>query len=125
MRTLMLSTICSAALLAGCQEKGSSEETPAPPASAPAEATSAIDKAGGEIMLTAFKNTEVEVGCGMCVYEMEGVDHCETAAMVNGNPVLIRGAGEGTHICSGSRRAVVSGAMEDGTLVATSFDLKN
>jgi hypothetical protein len=58
---------------------------------------------------------------------MDGVDGCATAAVVDGKHVLVKGMGQDAHslgLCEGSHEAVVSGAMKDGTLVATSLELK-
>ena len=47
---------------------------------------------------------------------------CQTAAVVDGTPLLLVGEGEDAHekgLCTAASHAVVSGTVEDGKLVTT------
>lgn len=129
MKTLMLTAICSALLLTGCQkeEGGATEEKPAEPATTAPEKSSAIVPAEAEVMLASFEGTTLELGCGRCIYKMDGVQGCPAAAVVNGKPVLIKGVGQSAHehgLCTKSSMAMVTGEIEDGHLVTTKIEIQ-
>ncbi len=87
-----------------------SAETPAPAGDAPT------------ISLVALNDERLEVGCGKCIYDLKGVVSCQTAAVVDGTPLLFVGEGEDAHehgLCTAASHAVVSGTVEDGKLVTT------
>ncbi len=77
--------------------------------------------------LAAFENRTVKVGCGMCIYEMVGVDSCELAIHADGHSMLVTGVDMDLHdhgLCSKEGMAVVSGEVKDGVLVATSVEVQ-
>ena len=75
----------------------------------------------------ALIDENVEVGCGMCVYDMEGVQGCTLAAVIAGEPMLAEGTDLHLHdygLCSGTRQAVVTGRIEGDTLQVTEIEVK-
>jgi hypothetical protein len=77
-----------------------------------------------------FEGDTLDVACGRCVFEMEGVQGCPWAAEIEGRHYLIRGplpTDHSTHapdgICNMTRQAVVDGELRDGELLATRFEL--
>ena len=73
------------------------------------------------------KMQTVEVACGSCVYHMEGVKGCKLAAMVDGKPMLVTGVPQPGHdsgICEKAQQASLTGQVEGGQFVASSFTLK-
>jgi len=117
---------CALVAVAGCSEK--SEETQEAPTSQAAAVDSAIESASAAtIQNVAFTDATLEIGCGMCIYEMDGVDGCTTAAMVNGMPFLVTGVEFNAHasgLCGGAKQAVVSGEVKDGAFVATKIEVQ-
>ena len=112
-----------AVALTGCSSEGGSSETEKPAATAP-DATSSLPAAA---KLASLKNERVEIGCGLCVYEMPNVNSCATAVVVEGTPVLVKGIGEDAHehgLCEGAREAVVSGSMDGDMLVLTALQIQ-
>ena len=68
----------------------------------------------------------VEVACGSCIYEMEGVQGCKTAVKIDGKPYLVTGGSLDAHtsgLCSGEKQAVVAGEVKDGKFVASKIEL--
>lgn len=69
------------------------------------------------------------VGCGRCIFEMEGVEGCPWAAEIDGQHYLIRGAlpdhesHEADGICNMTRQAVVDGEIRGDELVVSSMVL--
>ena len=64
----------------------------------------------------------LEVGCGMCIYDMEGMGGCELAAKVDGKTVLVTGVDVDLHdedLCSAPKNAMVTGTVEGDKLVVT------
>jgi len=111
-------------LLLGCGEGGSDQ---APAAAGNRAAVESPAAAAPAIVLTALTDERVEVGCGSCIYEMPGVEGCETAVLIAGRPVLLHGVGADAHthgLCNGSKHAVVTATVEDGQLVATKMQLE-
>jgi hypothetical protein len=89
----------------------------------PALQEQAQEVATGEVQPTMT----VEVGCGMCTYSMDGVESCTPAAKVGDQAVLITGVDIDAHalgLCSAPKQAVVTGTMEEGTLVATNIEFE-
>jgi hypothetical protein len=106
----------------GCTQNPDSK---AAPASTTRPAAAPVAPADG-VKLASLKldGQTIEVGCGMCIYHMPGVQRCTTAAMVNGAPVLLEGAGaEGyAHaFCSEAQTATVSGSLENGKVALSAF----
>lgn len=69
----------------------------------------------------------VQAGCAMCTYKMDGVDDCTLAIKMDGTPYLVTGTNISAHeegLCAAPKYADVSGKVEDGKFVATSFNLK-
>ncbi len=67
------------------------------------------------------QETTVEVGCAMCIYNMDGVAGCKPAAVVDGQPRLMTGVDMDLHaygLCTPPRQAVVSGRLEGQTFLA-------
>lgn len=105
MRMLSIPALCAAWLVIGCSQ--APKDTGVHPG--------------------ALKDQTVEVGCAQCVYHMSGVQACEMAAVVNGQPMLLTGVEVDLHehgLCSGAAEAVVSGRVVDGELVATELEIK-
>lgn len=71
----------------------------------------------------------VTVGCATCIFEMKGVAGCKLAVEIDGKHYLVKGSGIDDHgdaheddgLCNSSRRAVVSGKVEEGVFLSTSF----
>ena len=124
MRSLAMLALCPV-LLFGCGEGQTEKEAPAAAGSQAAVETPTIKAPA--IVLTALTDERVEVGCGMCIYEMPGVEGCKTAAMVAGQPVLLLGVGAEAHslgLCNGAKNAVVTASVEDGQLVASKMEIE-
>lgn len=67
---------------------------------------------------------DVEVGCAMCMYEMEGIETCVTAAKVGEQVYLVSGGGLDAHttgLCSTTKQATLVGRIDGDRLVATSI----
>ncbi len=63
----------------------------------------------------------MQVGCAMCIYDMDGVAGCKPAAVVEGQPRLMTGVELDLHafgLCTAPRQAVVSGRLEGQTFLA-------
>ena len=100
-----MKTVLAAGLIAattmwttGC---GSSSTPPAPEAEAPA-------------VEIASEEMTVELGCGGCIYEMEGITQCITAAKVGDTAMLVEGGGINAHesgLCESARMATVIGEV--------------
>ena len=81
MRYLLVFMACGVFCLASCtakEEVSSAPEAPATPVSAPVTPADSI--AG-----------EHEIGCGMCIYGMDGVRQCKLAVKVDGKAYLLKG----------------------------------
>jgi hypothetical protein len=132
MKLTALAAICAAALVFGCSKSSDStvvDEAPPAPAAPAATAPSggAMLPSGGDVQLAAFKDKDVEVGCGMCIYHMDGVKSCKTAAMIDGKPMLVKGQHSNAHslgLCSTSKEVVMSGSVVGDEVVVTSLALK-
>ncbi len=77
--------------------------------------------------VSTLKAQTIEVGCGMCIYDMPDVFGCQLAAVVDGEPILVKGVELDLHghgLCSGSKSAVVSGVVEGKELFATSVEVQ-
>jgi len=68
-----------------------------------------------------------EVGCGSCIYEMEGVDECVAAVLIDGSPYLVEGIkGLDAHavgLCKSTQHARVEGEVKDGVFKAKGIQL--
>ncbi len=73
------------------------------------------------------KDQVVEVACGSCIYEMDGVEGCEAAVKIDGRPYLLKGVkGLDAHaagLCKSAKHARVLGEVKDGVFVAKGFQL--
>jgi hypothetical protein len=111
---------CLALVAAGCGQGGNAGNTPAP-------------QGGGSVTVTAplvktasLENQTVEIGCGMCVYHMPGVEQCLPAIVLDGKPILVAGVELDLHehdLCSNASKATVSGQVVGDGFVATRLDL--
>ncbi|MBW2274964.1 MAG: hypothetical protein JRG96_16980 [Deltaproteobacteria bacterium] len=77
-----------------------------------------------------FHGDILDVACGSCVFEMEGVQGCPWAAEIEGRHYLIRGPIPEDHsshapdgICNMTRQAVIEGELRGGELLATRMEL--
>ena len=82
-----LMALATAALLASCGD--------AKPEAPKKEA--AVAGVAGDKTVTAKIDGETEVGCGMCVYHMEGVKQCELSVKHEGKIYKIVGKGHTTY----------------------------
>ena len=80
----------------------------------------------GGIATAALADEMIEVGCGSCMYDMEGVKGCVTAANIDGTPYLVSGVKLKAHavgLCDMKKQAKVSGRVEGGKFVASALEL--
>lgn len=83
-----------------------------------------ISDLGAEISKLAGQ--EVSVGCGSCIYEMDGVKGCELAAKVGDKPYLVTGVDFDTHgsgLCTSESTAKITGTVNEKGISATSVEL--
>ena len=76
-------------------------------------------------MAASFSDRTIEVGCAMCIYDMDGVQGCTLAANIDGEPMLMTGVDVDLHahdLCSVAKDAVVTASMEGDGLVASTID---
>ena len=69
----------------------------------------------------------MQVGCAMCIYNMDGVAGCKPAVVIDGQPRLMTGVDMDLHafdLCTVSRQAVVSGKLEGQTFLATTVEVE-
>ena len=77
--------------------------------------------------LVSLSSKTVEVGCAMCVYDIDGVTSCKLAAKVGDNPMLVSGAEVDLSehgLCEAAGTAVVSGRVDGDMLVATMVEMQ-
>lgn len=63
-----------------------------------------------------------ELGCGSCMYSMEGVRGCKTAVKIDDESYLLEGVdidAHGTGLCKATQPAKVAGEIQDGAFVAS------
>ena len=111
MKALLIVSICAVVGLVGCSQETSTTATPAVSPGA----------------LASLDNQEVEVGCAMCVYGMEGAEGCVLACKIKGKPMMVKGIELDMHeagLCSGAKQAVVSGTFEGGEFVASKVEVE-
>lgn len=73
----------------------------------------------------------IEAGCAMCIYEMEGIEKCTLAVKIEDTPYLVEGveihelgdAHAEDGLCMTARQATVEGELEGDTFVATKLEL--
>jgi hypothetical protein len=72
----------------------------------------------------------VDVGCGNCIYGMEGAVGCPWAAEIDGEYIYVMGAVPQDHnghapdgICNMERQARLEGVVREGNLVVTEVEL--
>lgn len=93
--------------------------------SAIAAVDGAVDTAMTELAKLTGEET-TEVGCGMCMYSMEGVESCELAAKVDGKAYLVTGVDFDTHgsgLCNGTSNAKITGSVYEDGVTATKVEL--
>ena len=69
----------------------------------------------------------VEAGCGMCIYDKEGVKGCKTAVKVHGKVYMLKGGNINAHkdgLCQGTKQAKVVGHVQGDEFVASSAELE-
>ena len=96
------------------------------PSSAPAPVAEEAPETPQPVEITGEEMT-VELGCGGCIYHMEGVTSCVTAAKVGDTVMLVEGGGVDAHsagLCESARMATLVGEVKDGKLYASSITLK-
>jgi hypothetical protein len=79
---------------------------------------------GGEPALktVAYTDAKLEVGCGMCMYKMPGVDECDLAVVIEGKPYLVTGKRWPNHdYCDRKIAGVVSGELKGDKFIASSL----
>ncbi len=77
--------------------------------------------------MTSVQMTTTEIGCAMCIYNMEGVAGCTPAVVVDGQPRLMTGVDMDLHaygLCTAPRQAVVSGRLEGQTFLARTVNVQ-
>lgn len=142
MRLLLthLVVLTLALVIVGC---GKNEEAPVTPttddatsaveeaadgASAAASITAAVNDASAAVAGAEIAAT-CEIGCGACIYKMDGVTGCPTAVMVDGKAILASGAKFDAHangLCKAAKQAEVEGKIEGDRIVISKITvLKN
>jgi hypothetical protein len=117
---LIITGLCVLAL--GCDK--SETETKAPVDKV--VATEPLEIKAAAISQTVAAQT-LEVGCGGCIFNMEGAQGCQLAAKIDGKAYLVSGASFDAHstgLCSASKQADVAGTIKDGKFVVTKMELK-
>ncbi len=111
MKLLQPLSICAVAVILGCSgEIQTAEQLSVSPGA-----------------VSTLEAQTIEVGCGMCIYDMPDVSGCQLAAVVDGAPILVKGVDLDLHghgLCSGSKSAVVSGVVQGKELVATRVEVQ-
>ncbi len=77
--------------------------------------------------MISVQMTSTEIGCAMCIYDMDGVAGCTPAALIDGQPRLMTGVDMDLHafgLCTAARQAVVSGRLEGQTFLATKVEVE-
>ena len=77
------------------------------------------------------KKQVVEVACGQCQFKMKGKKGCDLAVRMGGKSYFVEGTGIDDHgdahskegFCNAISKAEVTGEVNDGKFVATSFKL--
>jgi len=67
-----------------------------------------------------------EVGCGMCTYQMEGVEGCVAAVKYDGKAYLLTGQeidAHGLGLCTEPKQAEIEGEVHGTNFVATTVTL--
>ena len=73
----------------------------------------------------AASSFKAELGCAMCIYHMDGVEHCTVAAKVGDEVMLVKGGGIDAHgLCGRPKMAEITGKMQEGELHASNIELK-
>ena len=81
--------------------------------------------AGGGQANKMVTNADLEVGCGLCMYKMSGVEGCHLAVLLDGKPYLVEGANWPNHdFCDRKIPAVVTGRLQGDKFIATSMTEK-
>lgn len=68
-----------------------------------------------------------EVGCGLCVFDAEGAESCESYVMIDGKTIPITGNALDAHesgLCNFKGTAHLAGEVKDGKFVATYMKIK-
>lgn len=86
----------------------------------------ALAGCGGSSLPSAIAEGTVEIGCGACIYGMEGVKGCVTFAKIGDTPYVVTGAELDAHssgLCESAKKAEVVGEVRDGKFVASKIEL--
>jgi len=123
MRLVILMSLSLVGLVfaTGCEKKSTQETAP----EATAQATSGEEEAA--VAAVAVADREVEAGCAMCTYHMEGVKGCTLAAKIDGKPYLVEGSDVNAHnagLCQATKKAICTGEAKGDTLVVSAFELQ-
>jgi len=72
-------------------------------------------------------NQLVDVGCGNCIYSMNGVKGCQLAVKIDDKTYLVTGADDvdAHKFCSVAKKALVSGQIEGNKFAATKFEVQS
>ncbi len=123
----LLLTFSLVVCVAGCGGSGEKAEETAQKAAgdletaaeeAAAEVQEAVEEIAGEEMI-------VEVGCGHCIYHMDGLEACAPAAVVGQDTLLLTGVEIDAHaigLCTAPKKATVTGQVKEGELVISRID---
>ena len=76
---------------------------------------------------TTVNTQVVDAGCGMCTYDIDGVEGCETWVNIDNKKLKVTGIDHNTHksgLCkSGKHSAKVSGEIKGSDFVAISLEV--
>ena len=100
----------------GCS-KSDTEQTPTP--------VTPVDQVPAVSQIVTTQT--VEVGCGSCIFDMDGVSGCQLAVKIDQKPYLVSGSDIDAHtagLCAGAKQAEVAGKIEGGKFVVSRMELK-
>ena len=86
----------------------------------------ALAGCGNGSIPSAIAEEAIEVGCGSCIYGMDGVEGCVTAVKVGDKHYLVTGVELDAHssgLCDSAKQAKVAGEVRDGKFVASKIEL--
>lgn len=112
-------TALAACILTSCSKESE------PSAAAPSAVEAAAAALPTELVLDAPE--VVEVGCGGCIFKMPGAKGCEPAIRIDGQAIWTKGQEIDVHnngMCAASKKAEITGALEDGFFVVKSVDFQ-
>lgn len=117
MREVIMTSLCLAlaVLVSGCKESPPQQETKTEPVVKSAEVIAELDA------------KTVEVGCGMCIFQMEDVQGCKLAVKVDGQPYLVSDSTIDAHtsgLCTSAKQAQVTGTLYSDRFAARDVKLQ-